>query len=119
VAGGVKRPNRAPEEFLDAGPLFAPRLPPHNQRATSLAAAQSKQTVAATERERVYEAIRRMGTYGATREELQSKLSMAGDTVRPRCWELLGNSGHTARIRVSDAVRSTKSGRAAEVLVAL
>lgn len=125
----------APEEPEDDAPLFAacdvvkttryaPMVvnlaslsPPHNRTPTSVAAATSKVSDAATERARVYAYIASLGAVGATREEIEDALQMPGNTVRPRVWELMGNGGHVARIREAGFTRATRSGRRAEVLV--
>lgn len=93
--------------------------PPHNRTPTSVAAAASKVSDAATERARVYIYLASLGAVGATREEIEDALHMPGNTVRPRVWELMGNGGHVARIMEAGVVRLTRSGRRAEVLVVL
>jgi len=49
---------------------------------------------------------------GATREELETALSIQGNTLRPRVWELL----KTKKIVESKNTRLTRAGRKALVL---
>ena len=67
---------------------------------------------AGTLREKVLRFVRSKGTEGATREEIELGLCMAGNTVRPRVRELLEAGMIEAR-----GQRKTKSGLAAEILV--
>ena len=62
--------------------------PPAVAVATSIAAADAIKPCAATLRRRVFEYIRDQGRTGATDEECQVALGMAGDTQRPRRVEL-------------------------------
>lgn len=106
-----------PEEYDDGGgPLFGD--PPHNKTRTSIAAAASKRSSVATERFRVISYIRSCPN-GATREEIEDGLGMPGNTVRPRVWELLGNSGHARQLREGPTTRRTRSGRQAFILWAI
>lgn len=91
--------------------LFDER-PPHSGGITSRAAAEAIAPTAATTRELVFEFIAAAGAAGATREEIQTGLNLAGDTVRPRVWELIGSD----RVEVTTETRKTLRGRAAEVL---
>jgi hypothetical protein len=106
----------APEEAPESNPLFD--APPHNGRPTSIAAAASVADRVATQRLAVLGVIAAT-PHGLTREEIADALHLGGDTVRPRVWELMGNNGHGAQIRESGERRKTRSGRNAEVLVAL
>jgi hypothetical protein len=74
---------------------------------------------AAAQRELVMQHIRAAGVHGLTRKEIEAATGLSGDSVRPRCWELLGNGGHPVRLAISDEVRRTASGRPCEVLLAL
>ena len=65
-----------------------------------------------TLREKVLSYIRRKGTEGATREEIELGLCMGGSTVRPRVKELMAAGLIEVR-----GQRKTKSGLAAEILV--
>jgi hypothetical protein len=108
----VKR--AAPEEPPEDLGMYA-NLPPHNGKPTSIAAAESVVNSASRQRAQVYAFIAGRKD-GATREEIEIALGLAGNAVRPRVWELLGNNGHAARIRESGERRRTNSGRMAEVL---
>lgn len=79
---------------------------------TSLAA--SCQIDANTARMRVLVALR-ANPEGLTRQQLEAELGMDGNTVRPRCAELLARR----LIRPSGEIRRTASGRASEVLEAV
>jgi hypothetical protein len=65
-------------------------------------------------RAKVYSHIILCGLYGATDEELQLTLNMAGNTERPRRIELV-DGGHVID---SNYRRKTKSGRDAVVWIA-
>ena len=73
------------------------------------------------QRDTIYRLVKFRGEQGATREEIQEALEMSGDTVRPRCKELLGEmqSWPNALIKRNGETRKTKSGNSAEVLVSL
>ena len=82
--------------------------------ATSHAAALRIEPAADTLRAEVYAWIIRCGLHGATDEELQTALHMAGNTERPRRVELM-DGGHVVD---SQQRRKTKSGRDAVVWIA-
>lgn len=86
---------------------------------TSRAAAQAVAARLPKLQAEVLEFVRARGARGATREELEQGLNMSGNTVRPRVKELLNpyRAGGPL-LRVSDERRPTRSGMAAEVLVA-
>lgn len=86
---------------------------PHNGRPTSRAAAQAIEPKAGTYRHAVLELIR-LEPHGLTREDLCELTGLSGDTIRPRVWELIGQG----LIMESGETRPTRSGRAAEVLIA-
>lgn len=111
----TRRPDDS-EHRGDPGPLF--RAPPHNGTPTSVAAAMSVADKSATQRAAVYACIAAHPN-GLTREEIEERMSLPGNAVRPRVWELLGNNGHPQRVRESGTTRKTKAGRAAEVVVAV
>lgn len=91
-------------------------LPPHNGTRTSMEAAASIQHKAPSWRERIFNYIQSRGGSGATRDEIERKLGISGNTVRPRITELL--DAH--RIRESKTTtRPTRSGRQAFVLFAM
>lgn len=87
----------------------------HNGTATSIAAAASVQSAAATMRETVLQAIRAASFAGLTREEIERQTGLAGNSVRPRVSELLA----AGAITPSGEIRRTASNRPAEVLVAV
>lgn len=126
----------SPEEFEEEPDLFKSRdpydgnvlgyflacmdervngLPPHNSTPTSIQAASSKRSTAATERARVLAYIQSRRD-GATREEVEEALGISGNSVRPRVAELLGNYGHTKVLREGPTTRKTKAGRNAAIL---
>lgn len=81
--------------------------------ATTVAARVSIHPHAKNLRQRVFLAIYEAGAHGATLDELEVRLSLAGNTVRPRRIELqerglVADSGRT---------RLTRSGRASVVWV--
>lgn len=93
--------------------------PPHNGTETSIEAAVSLDgNATATLRSQVLQAIVEAGPYGMTREELQRRLGLAGDTLRPRVWELLGQNGGPELVKQTTNTRLTRSGRRSFVLVA-
>jgi len=73
------------------------------------------------QREFIMSFLRERKTYGATREEIQHRFKLSGDSVRPRVKELLGEAKGWAdvRIKLSGETRKTASGNNAEVLVSL
>ena len=88
--------------------------PPHSGPPTSQAAAEAIRPNAATLRARVLRYIEARGERGATDEEIQNNLGMAGNTQRPRRKELQ----EAGLIRDSGRTRKTSSGREAVVWVA-
>ena len=90
-----------------------PQLPFQRHSDTSREAAESMTEVAPNLRERVYRAIK-SSPAGLTAEEACTLTGIKGDTLRPRIVELVGQN----RIRVAGK-RPTKSGRKADVWVAL
>lgn len=83
--------------------------------ATSAAAAASIPKASAIDaRAKVFAYIHSRGIDGATRQEIQDALDMAGDTVRPRVAELLSRD----LIAPSGEIRRSATGRACEVLCA-
>jgi len=86
------------------------------------------------QREIIYRWIKFCGDKGATREEIQDRLGLSGDTVRPRVCELLGTAKGYPEIRLTvklvlknvkgeeklvPVTRKTKSKLDAEVLFAI
>ena len=99
-------------------PPPATSLPPFARNSeTSRQAAIDKYDAetAGSQRELIYRLIRFMGARGATREEIQDKLELSGDTVRPRVCELL----KAGLIKLAGMTRKTKCGKQAEVLVTI
>lgn len=84
-------------------------------RDTSLAAARSIAGHSAHQRAQVLGLIMSAGPAGMTREEIEERSTLSGNAVRPRCVELIASG----LVRATDATRPTKSGRQAEVLVAV
>ena len=86
---------------------------PHNGRQTSILAALSAVPAAARHRAQILGLILSAGPAGLTREEIEVRSGLAGNTVRPRCVELMASG----LIRATDGTRVTRSGRKAEILV--
>jgi hypothetical protein len=78
---------------------------------TSRDAAESMRPTAATLREAVFNYLFGRGSDGATDEEIQIDLDMAGNTERPRRRELQ----EAGKVRDSGMRRTTKTGRQAVV----
>ena len=87
---------------------------PHNGSPTSRAAAEAITLTAGTLRALVMTYIRDQGEHGATRQEIEDALQISGDTIRPRCKELLA----MGLIHATTATRPTVAGRSAVVLEA-
>lgn len=85
--------------------LFAP----HNGTPTSQEAAERK-IGAGTERAMVYASLRTQGP--ATREELEQRTGLTGNSLRPRCYELI----RLGLVEETGETRQTTSGRKATVL---
>ena len=88
---------------------------PHNGSPTSRAAAEQIEPTAHTLRAKVLEFIRSQDHHGATRQEIEAALQISGDTIRPRCKELLA----MGLIRETTRTRPTVAGRSAVVLRAI
>lgn len=84
----------------------------HNGTTTSIAAAESVRSTAATDRQRVLDAIRAAGIHGLTREQIEVTTGLTGNSVRPRVAELLA----ARTIEEAGEIRRTSTGRAAKVL---
>lgn len=86
--------------------------PPHVAgSATSKAAAEDAKASAAVLRARVFKYIQGMGAQGATDQEIQFALDMAGNTERPRRGELV----MAGWVRDSGNARKTQAGKSAVV----
>jgi len=92
-------------------PLFATRAPSVNGSATSAAAADSlgPKTLSAMQ-SKVLRFLETCGAFGATDEEMQTRLGMNPSTQRPRRIELARRG-----LVVTCGVRKTTSGRNADV----
>ena len=90
-----------------------PNKPKHNGTVTSHLASESVKCAVERQQERILEFIRARGQRGATREEIELSLRMAGNSVRPRCSELLKRG----TINLSADKRPTHAGRDAQVLI--
>lgn len=86
---------------------------PHNTRQTSILAALAAVHAAARHRAQILGLILSAGPAGMTREEIEERSGLAGNTVRPRCVELMASG----LIRATEGTRATRSGRQAEILV--
>lgn len=87
--------------------------PPSNGVATSDAAAESMRGQTALIRERIRQFIVSRHVVGATADEIEQMLEIAGNTVRPRLVELR----HLGLIKDSFQTRKTRSGRQATIWV--
>ena len=81
---------------------------------TSLAAAEVAQHSAQADRAKIFTAIFAAGIHGLTREEIEDKTGIKGNTVRPRVCDLIKQG----LIVESDEIRPTRSGCMARVLIA-
>lgn len=93
--------------------LFDQQPPSHHNapRGTSKPAADSMRGQAAILRAQVLACIVESGERGMTDEEIQNALGMAGNTERPRRWEL----ERAGLVKDSGIRRVTKAGRKAAV----
>lgn len=85
---------------------------PHNGTVTSKRAAEATKPSAAAARLIVLEAISAAGIHGLTREEIEDKTGLNGNTVRPRVWDLIKSK----TIEEAGEVRACKSGSYGKVL---
>ncbi len=90
------------------------RQPPTNGTDTSAAAARSVAADAHIQRARILRFVRESGAFGATDQEIEHALALAGNTVRPRRGELQ----EARHIVLTDQRRPTASGRLSRVYVA-
>lgn len=96
---------------------------PHNRTTTSVAAAERKARTgtADTDRNRIAAWLHEHRE-GTTRDELERALGINGNSVRPRCVELLGHCnrylerGGVACVYETDETRPTPTGSPARVL---
>ena len=94
-------------------PFQAPPPPFVRGSDTSFAAAKAIKDDGAKLRAKVFNCVLQSGSNGRTDEEMQTELSIAGSTQRPRRREL----ELSGRIRKSDFTRPTASGRMAAVWI--
>ena len=88
---------------------------PHSKTKTSKEAAEKIVRKASTIRQRVWQTIHNTGGIGATAQELEVLMNLAGNTIRPRLVEL--EEAH--RIIKTETTRETVSGRSARAYVAV
>lgn len=101
---------RVTDHIAEARSIVAP----HNRTRTSRAAAQAIEPKAGTQRATVLRWIRLLEETGMTRDELEYLTGLSGNTIRPRVYELIRDGF----VMESGETRPTRSGRAAEVLIA-
>jgi len=105
-------------ERAQPGPFHRAKMPgrpaPHSGGSTSHAAAGEIRSDAGRLRQAVWAFIRARGDHGATDSEIQTDLQLAGDTQRPRRWELQ----RAGLIVDSGQRRRTPTGRKAVVWIA-
>lgn len=106
---------RIPDECIPKGVLLHRPAPAQAHSTTSRAAAASISGSASVLRNAVLAFIRAAGSRGATDEEVQVGLNMNPSTQRPRRVELWD----AGLVRPSDEKRPTRSGRNAQVWVAV
>jgi hypothetical protein len=95
-----------------------PPRPPHNGTKTSIAAAESVATDAASVRLRVLQFIIDRGELGASSDEAEAALGLTHQSCSARFWELAGKNRkrpELKRIVETGFTRKTRSGRAAAV----
>ncbi len=88
---------------------------PSKPRPTSAAALRSMAPRLSALCAKVYRAVLAAGSRGLTREQIERKTKISGNTVRPHCVTLL----RERLLTPSGELRCTKSGHKAEVLIAL
>lgn len=87
---------------------------PHNGVDTSIAAADSLQTMAATLTEAAYQYVLGRGSDGATCDEVEVALGLRHQTASSRLWAL----ERAGRVTMSVTTRPTRSGRKARIYLA-
>lgn len=92
-------------------PLWMEPTPAHNGTRTSVDAAHAIKPHVAAQRSRVAVCIASAGALGRTAQEIESMLSLSGNTVRPRICELREHGV----IRDNGRTRKSSSGRACVV----
>ena len=94
-----------PADPADKVPDNLPPKTPHNNTPTSRFAAKLAKTFAATQQERVFQFIEQAGERGATDQEIETSLGIAGNSVRPRRRKLV----ELGRVKDSGNLRLTSS----------
>ena len=98
-----------PNEPPDKPP---PRIP-HNGTPTSRIAAQQAKAFAASQQQQVFAFIEQAGEHGATDQEIETALGIAGNSVRPRRRKLV----ELGRVKASGDLRLTHSNSPAVVWI--
>lgn len=99
--------------FDNDDPGKVPPKTPHNGTPTSRLAAQQAKTFAASQQETVFQFIEQAGEVGATDQEIEHSLGIAGNSVRPRRRKLV----ELGRIKASGNMRMTTSNSPAVVWI--
>ena len=99
--------------FPDEDPGKLPPKTPHNNTPTSRIAAKLAKTFAATQQEQVFKFIEQAGERGATDQEIETALGIAGNSVRPRRRKLV----ELGRVKESGNLRLTSSNSPAVVWI--
>ena len=99
--------------FDDDDPDKPTTKTPHNNTPTSRIAAKLAKTFAATQQEAVFQFIEQAGDRGATDQEIELGLGIAGNSVRPRRRKLV----ELGRVKESGNLRLTSSNSPAVVWV--
>ena len=99
--------------FADDDSDKPPPKTPHNGTPTSRIAAKLAKTFAATQQETVFAFIEQSGDHGATDQEIEHGLGIAGNSVRPRRRKLV----ELGRVKESGNLRLTSSNSPAVVWI--
>ena len=99
--------------FPDDDPGKVPPKTPHNNTPTSRIAAKLAERFAASQQEQVFQFIEQAGEHGATDQEIESTLGIAGNSVRPRRRKLV----ELGRVKESGNLRLTLSHSPASVWI--
>lgn len=99
--------------FDNDNPDKPPPKTPHNGTPTSRIAADLAKTFAATQQETVFQFIEQAGEHGATDQEIEHGLGIAGNSVRPRRRKLV----ELGRVKESGSLRMTSSNSPAVVWI--
>lgn len=99
--------------FDNDDPGKVPPKTPHNNTLTSRIAAKLAKTFAASQQEQVFQFIEQAGERGATDQEIETSLGIAGNSVRPRRRKLV----ELGRVKQSGNLRLTNSKSPAVVWI--